>query len=784
MYKKIITSLICAVMVVAFSMGIVGCGELPQLATPQNVDCSDSGLITWDPVEHADYYAVVLNDKKYRSDTTSYQVGSTVNDFTYAVIALADKGYSMSDPSETKTFKGKPLTPPVNPLFENLTVSVTGNQLVGSGRSTQLLAAVNLPDGGIAEGGVTWEVVAGKEYGTVDQTGLFTAATVEEDQDVTVRATSKQNTSKYGEITIGVACQPSLTDAMLDDLKDPYISFDGYMDIDLYTFGLYVTYVRTENLYGISAQMNGERWHASYVDDYGYTSAIDYKNEGGIAQQVVLSLMNDEEYYPMTDSRGDTVSWEDAGLKNQFVSLTASDFEFDEQSWRYYYTGGDDELAQKMVTSASPYDFTVNRFGLIIEGGELLGIYAESKETYTVSEGYMAIEKLYSYVNCGEENVTVPEISKFEKNPELQGGGRIDHDSLSDAIEAMQSLTSYKMDVSFSTNFQGTRMLNGYTETVVDGDYFFQPYNINATTGAYEYEAGYEYGYHRVNDNLYNSYATDKDDSSKFVAWRAFKGSMDNAKASFAFAPEIFTSYAGDATFDEKPAKLYMAHNSMCYVATTLYYGVGTDMPLYGQFAMTWDMIWEYPPVLIVQDGHIVFAQFFFLLGDMYGSMNIEYYDFDTATLPDKASNYDWGNDYEARNVPASWSEITVEDDTLYEDQDTLVVSADEFFELMFGDDGKKVPFFGEVLEDSFGFAMTSYRILKYQSQAAHTLVLYYDVPLDNSRSLETAIKTVQTFLVEKGFEPNARGEYVKDNIVVEPYDQDLDFIIYVWKLK
>ena len=102
---------------------------------------------------------------------------------------------------------------------------------------------------------------------------------------------------------------------MLSSVSDNYIGFEGYMDIELRTFELFDKYVETVQVSGISTQMNGDRWHARYVDNStNYVADIHYKNQGGVAQQVALSLMNDEQYFPMTDDAGKPVSWLDSGL--------------------------------------------------------------------------------------------------------------------------------------------------------------------------------------------------------------------------------------------------------------------------------------------------------------------------------------------------------------------------------------------------------------------------------------------------------------------------------------
>ena len=109
---------------------------------------------------------------------------------------------------------------------------------------------------------------------------------------------------------------------------------------------------------------------------------------------------------------GSSVSWEDAGLYNNLKGLKLSDFQFNEKTWRYEYVGSDERLDEKIVASANPYDFIADGFSLIIEDGEILGIYAKSKDDYSIAVGYKAIQELIVAINF-DETVDVKRITKF-----------------------------------------------------------------------------------------------------------------------------------------------------------------------------------------------------------------------------------------------------------------------------------------------------------------------------------------------------------------------------------
>ena len=91
------------------------------------------------------------------------------------------------------------------------------------------------------------------------------------------------------------------------------------------------------------------------------------------------------------------------------------------------------------------------------------------------------------------------------------------------------------------------------------------------------------------------------------------------------------------------------------------------------------------------------------------------------------------------------------------------------------------MPFFGEALGDSYGFGLTSYHI-DSQNRNNPAITFYYDVPLDVDYSINSSLELIEEFLLEEGFVKNSAGEFNKGNIWVAPVDQNLDFIIYVWK--
>ena len=327
----------------------------------------------------------------------------------------------------------------------------------------------------------------------------------------------------------------------------------------------------------------------------------------------------------------------------------------------------------------------------------------------------------------------------------------------------------------------GGYKIEGYYETVIPGDYYFEPYSITVSNNneIKTPKIGEQYGYHRLDENTYNSYNFDIE-TGKYLASRAYNGDMNNMRASFAFAPEIFTATA-KATANGRDATVYYVDETMCTVASTMYCGVGNDAPLFGLFAMRYEILADYTPYVVVQDGKFIEVGWFYFLGDMYGEVRIYYSDLGTAKMPDSFVGF---NGYVPRIPPSSWNDLTVIDQTV--DGNEEEKNAYEFFTGLLGSEeaASSLPFFGtsELLGDTFGFALATYFSPGGTSRQVPCVILYYDVALDGDRSIDRIIKKTQEFLVRNGFTKNAYGEYEKDGVSVKPYDSSLDFWIYVWK--
>ena len=299
------------------------------------------------------------------------------------------------------------------------------------------------------------------------------------------------------------------------------------------------------------------------------------------------------------------------------------------------------------------------------------------------------------------------------------------------------------------------------------------------------YEDNASYGYKKISDNLYNAYSenakTEESDPTTYTATRAYQNSFDKARPSFAFSSEIFTSYAYD---EDANTYTYYVNESMCGVASTFYYGVGNDINLYGIFATKGVLTnTTFTPFVVVKDGYITESCFYFYLGSMFGVVSIKYSDFNTATIPESVNV-----SFDTRQVPTSWDQLTIikrDDESSSTSNDTEVNALDYLKEFLGKDNaGEILPFFGDVLGDSYGFGMMLTKVPGGSKNAKNALCLYYDVPLDVDYTINSSLNAVREFLKEKGFVRNKYDEYHDEanGIWVAPIDQSLDFIIYVWK--
>ena len=773
--KKIISLLLVVALTLTALVCYSACGP-KQLETPTNVTVSETGLITWKAVENATGYKVIINGQEYTATAPSYQVSSIENDFTYSIKAVADK-YEDSLPTETYTFKGKGKPDPEpKPPVEEITVAISAPDEIKSGETIKLTANVQ----GTVDVSVTWTVVEGSDYATIDNKGNLTALTVSGDKVIKVEARSKVDTTAFATKILTIVSKPELTQDMLDALNSDYVLFSGYINIELYDDSSIVSSKEPESTYTsvIKTSMDGTNWYAEYENGTtGYMTPIYYKKVDNKPCQVGVNFMNEEEYFPMQDDYGNDISWERAGLYNALQNLSVNDFVFDTETWRWVYNNSDPTLVSRVIASANPYDFSANNFALIIDDGEIMGVYSKSNPDYTISVGYKAIQHLYASIICGEDFVTVPTIQKYTSEAI--------HEPLNAAIENMRALESYSLELlDLNVDFTGVGYSeSGFSQVITKDLIHFRPYTMRSTTSGTEkvYTENGDYGYKQMRNDLYNTYHNDG--TGKYYASRAYAGDLSSATPTFAFAGEIFRQYYEN----EDGSTTYYVDDAMSSVASTFYFGVGNDINLYGIFATRGytSETDSFTPFVTIKDGYIINSGFYYNLGGlMYGVIEIVYGDFNNASID---SAYDIS--FDTREIPTSWAELEIIETlgTGTSTEDDLPVNALDYFKKAFGDENiaDSMPFFGEVIGDSYGFGMTTYYKPAGSSIMKEAVVLYYDVPLDVDYTITTSLKAVKDYLLELGFEQSKTDSstFTKGNIAVVPVDNNLDFMIYVYKI-
>ncbi len=771
MTKKILSF----ILVICLGLCFIGCGNkttdktpppAPEtLATPTNLTAvlsGNNGVVSWAAVDNATSYIVTLNGDEKTTSNTYYQILNVAVDYEISVVAHAD-GYIDSEAATTTLSKPE------------ITIGISGQSEVRSEGDRTFTATVN----GTSNKAVTWSITDGEEYATIDGNGKLTAKKVSDDKLVTVKATSVEDPSVSAIKRITITAKPELTQSMLDALDGDKLGFEGYLVVNLYSIATGKFYSSIS--YDIKTAMDGTNWYAQYQMASGVASDLYYQNHEGIASLVSVSFMNDESFTPMLDDDNSPISWEASGLYNNFKNLSEADFNPpDDKTWRLTYHGADENLAQRIVASACPYDFVAKNFSLIVEDGEVAGIYAESQDDYSVAAQYIARMELTVALNTGD-TVKVPTLRKYEYKEDFHG-------ELKTALENMRSLDNYSLDfLNTGANVvTSTYDSEGFEETVTADICHFKPYayapesgNVGSGNGVKNY-SGDDYGYvdrSTADKSLYNSYYATED--GKFAATRAYEKEFSNAKPTFAFAAELFTQRYVDET---EGTTTYYVDEPMSPVASMFYYGVGNDVALYGLFAQEGrTQTSTFTPYVVVKDGYIVESGFYYYLGYLYGVVEIHYSKFDTTTT--EAGVKEKLDEMATRQIPTSWSQVMItvsSDDDTEEDKEQ---NALEFLKTFYADEdiASKLPFFGNVLGDTYGFGLTTFKT--YNHRPYNSVVFYYDVPLDVDYTIESSLAAVRAQLIEAGFTAGDDGVFTKGEIKVEPIDSSLDLNINIWRV-
>ena len=808
----------------------------PSTDAPKNVSVDNDGVVTWDAVDGATGYFVYIDgaDVGIMTYDPTYDLrtveGLNLNE-NHAVEVEAAVGGKMTAKSSPVTYV--PYKEPFDVSKVKLAVAVDVTEIKSGATGKNAKATFTATLTGTEKGAskdVEWSIISGSEYAKESKAEgdkFFVTAKdgVEGDKDIVVAAKSVAYPEKTAQKSIAVVSKPNLTQEMIDKAASATkIGFEGYVQLDVYEIktGKKGKLETTQTMTVRTAMDETKNvWYAQYMNgNTGINQSVYAKKDGsGNACEVGVSFMNDEQLYPMKNSDGSTLSWEESGFYNNFKGLSVSDFELDEKTWRYTYKSSVNGLdkVKKMVTSANPYEFDPLSLELIIDGGEIIGISAVAKDSFSVVEGYITVQTLRSVFNTGDDAVDVPTISKFKtideyRNSSDEGDKKIADELgiLNEAIGNMQMLKSYDIEYTNTTlTYLGTPLVttSGFDETVTEDYRYYKPCNVTTVNNEERRDySGYgSYGYKKVYNSdgterkdIYNSFYDMRDSKEEvktdltFVAARAFSDSFENTKASFAFAPEIFTgiSYTDDDTH------IFYASETMCQVATTFYKGLGNDVALYGIFATVVQNTngQRITPFLVVEkaDGkyYVSNAMFYYDMGAQTGIIEITYKNYDKATVDRNVEEKIKAT--KTREIPTSWHDVGITvPKTSTEAEKTVPV--DEFTESYFKNKlfpirGAELPFFGdkECFGDTYALGMEtmlwfSDRITGARYQQT-VLCFYYDVPLDIDYTITTSLEKARKFLIDSGFEYNSTSDvYKKGNLCIRPVDSSLDLFVYVW---
>lgn len=787
-----------------------------KLGTPQNVAVDKNGKVTWSAVDNATSYVITLNGQRQSTKitTTSYQLSTRNKDVEITVIAVAD-GYEESDASTAVTFKADK-----TPTIDVGKVIVSAPSEVREGGTVKINAYVENSDKG-----VTFRVEEGSEYVTIDEIGNVTAKSdIDGDKTVKIRITSVEDPSVSVLKVMNVLSKSDLTEDMLQRFKGTdKIGFEGFLTINFYTYGQPRRQKGTTTL-PLHAALDGNRWYAEYENDsvgmagkLYYSKYTDPEDNKEYAYQETLNLLNQAEQTPLTDKTGARTTWEDSGLYNNLSDLTLDDFVFDEDLWRWKYVGADAYTrTMRIVSSCDPYNFASVEtddfkltFSLVLDEGEIVGLYIKGGDDHTVSSSYIAVQEIFVAVNTDESTVNVPLLETFKHEDY--------HDLLQTAIDNMRQLKAYTLDFSHQYQMSGSTTVtaNGYYEIINETDCFFRDYvptvddEGNIVRNMDETDV---YGFRRITNNFYNSYNNRADsiydiDPDKFDqmgttktlrAQRAYNGSFDNAKPSFAFAAELFGEPKAMDENDASAGNVYYIDADMCYAASTMYLGIGNDVALYGMFAST-GVFGNIDPTHVVVKTvngkpYITAAEFYYYLGSVAGLVTITYDNFVDSgseitaetTVPEAQKARIDG--IATRQLPSSWDQLNVvikkkNPATLKEEDAPQRLS--DYFNGKAAGLATLIPFFGseEALGDTFGFAVDSTARRGDLGYLTNCVYLYYDVPLDSNYTIDSSVARAKALLTKQGFKVNDYGEFVNDEgtLVISVTDESLDLIIYVW---
>ena len=827
---KVFAVILCVVAISACFFACNPTESKTKLATPQNVACSETGLITWDAVENATMYVVVIDGINYSAEKTEFQVGNTSRDYVYSVYATAE-GYAPSDPSPEATGKAYEIKGTLS-APANVTCSVRGEiKWDAVENATEYVVVVNGPEN--------------KTTAT-----SFTPENTDDEFDAYVYATAAHYKTSPESERVSFAGLGAIT------VK---ITYEG----GLYSGKTLALVATVENAFGDSSvtwSITDGMQNAEIDAEKGVVTANDVPSDTTVTVRATSNL-NPKKYDEKTitvfskptltqDMLADlanadkvafdgfmTINLYTAGLREEYeksftyVTSTAMDGEYwyaqyvdtstGLTSGLYYKNNGgyaaavgvdlmNEEQYQTLMNddnqpvtwqasgfynpfkglSLSDFDFDEKQWKYKYVGADSTlptrMVAASNPYDFKPRNVYLVIEDgavvgFYSqsepdytlaanYVGHNELTVMV----NYGDDVEVKKAEKYTHDAKYDkyysdfaaAIENMRALKSYTTSFVNLQSVKGIMSYSGYTEYATEDHLYFKPFTIPSRDSAGNYVFNY----------------TGKDYGFKKIndgLYDSYYKDSDGTEAAYVANRAYNQPFAtAKPTFAFSPEIFrtiltYEDSDAVTFVADTPMTHVAST--LYKSMGSD-----------IALYG--LFATGYDLFGQPLDTQHVTNVTIENGYIT-KASfyyyfDYFYGiveltfGDFNATTLPDEANDVAFDvrkEPSDWKDESLTVISDDkvkqmyEYMVSFFGSEqlADKVPFFGEALGDTFGLAMLWAVKPGGSNYGVPAISLYYDVLLETDRTINGAVGKVRELLVKEGFVRNSYGDYVNGEISV-----------------
>lgn len=809
------------------------------LAAPTGVTVSESGYIGWNAVENATSYIVTINSEEYETASVGYQAPDVTKSFNVTVKAKA-AGYETSAASEQKTFI--PKTEPTPPE-SNVSVAIKGVSELKSGKRAMLTAVVTgAKDTSvyweITQGAEFASVDEDGEIKAEEVTGdktVVVRATSKEDET----AYAERAIGIVAKPTLTAEMLGVFTNVNKLSFEG-YMTVEVYSKG--LTSELQKTYV---SVIKTAMDNDGHWYAEYEDPTTGISQGLYYANHNGIACNVGLSLKNDAEYYPLTGDDGRDLTWYDSGLYNNLKFLSVEDFTFDEESWRFVYNKRGDFVNRMIASANPYDFDTDTFSLIIDEGKVmgitakskadegLIDGYTCYEELFVAvnTKDTVEVPTIPTYEYDAEKHAA---LSEALENMKSLNSYTVDFYEYSYYLLTSSYVTqgyyeTVTNDVCYFVPYSVSSVLAQEVRTKKPDDAYgfkkisddlYNTFNRDAD-GTYSAARAFSGDFGAAKPSfafapeIFRTISVDEESGKttytveKLLANVAttFYNGVGNDAALYGIYATQGTTSAGPflpyVTVEKVNDKNYITEAGFYYYLGSFY---GFITIKYTDFdtaalasalpegetevafaARTAPTSWKDLVVQVSDNSSSSTESNYEMPADAYLSQffgaektaleDVSVADDGTISWQEKAGSVFYLVKYTADGKVKTATATGAFYETGLAASELSDVSVVSFQE----DRSGLLPFFGDVIGDTFGFALNGQRLRSGEKEMKSVLQFYYDVPMDLNYSIDTALKAVREYLLSSGFVKNARGEYIKGDVVVLPMDVSLDFIIYVW---